>query len=193
MGAVPVPGGPEPISSGATSRCSRRARIQEPRQGDSATLDQYAREPAPSQGVEHGEWGKVPIDIARQRHSTHLVVGRGRMVAAVTDQVKRGGVFGPQQVPVFRHACCGVQDHPHRLRAVHMPHGEARIVCDSGASADHDGIHQGAQAMQMGPAFAPVDVVRMAACRGDTAIHALPELPDDHGAAPGHQWGKAVQ
>src|SRR5262249_24957304 len=57
---------------------------------------------------------------------------------------------------------------------------------------DHDGIGDGAQAMQMGDAFRPVDVARMARWRRDATVERLADLTDHEGPATG-RWSQGAE
>ena len=66
------------------------------------------------------------------------------------------------------------------LRPVDAADGELRIVGKRGADADHDGVDQRTQAMQMGKPIGAVDVMGMSAGGGDAAVERLAELADHH-------------
>ena len=55
-----------------------------------------------------------------------------------------------------------------------------RIVRDCSADANHDGIDQGPQTMEVGKAGLAIDVMRVAGGGGDAGIDRLAALPDHH-------------
>ena len=73
----------------------------------------------------------------------------------------------------------GVQQHPHRVVPLNMPHGELGIVRVKSAHADHHGIDDRPQPVQVRPCGLAVDVVRGAGVGGDSSVQALAELAYD--------------
>ncbi len=96
------------------------------------------------------------------------------------------GNHQPMHTVVRQHARCRrepaarIDHHAGRVGPGDAADGQLRIVGERGADADDDGIHQRAQAMQMGEAFRSVDVVRMSAGSGDPGVDRLSALGDDH-------------
>lgn len=168
------------------------AGLEEARHRDAAALDQHPGEAPLGQDVEHRPRGEAALD-QRQRQALHMLA-RGTCGArplAVQVQGRRPGVA--QQAAVRRYPAAGVEDHPHRVGPGHMAHREQGIVLAGGAGADHYGVHQGAQPVQVHQALRAVDVVGVAALGGDAPVQALPELGDGQPAGPGGQRGQAVE
>jgi len=169
-----------------------RVGLEEARHRDAAALDQHPVEPPGGQGLEHGGGGEAVGD-PRQRQALHMGprrAFRGRPLA-VQVQGRRLGVA--QQSPVRRHPAPGVEDHPDRVGPGHMAHRELGVILAGGAGADHHGIHQGAQPVQVHQALRPVDEVGVPALGGDAPVQALAELGDGQPAGAGSQRGQAVE
>src|SRR5262249_20451673 len=66
------------------------------------------------------------------------------------------------------------------MRAFDAADRKLRVIGERRADADHDRIHEGAQPVQVDEPFVAVDVVRVAACRGDAAVQRLSDLAHHH-------------
>ncbi|MCC5900966.1 MAG: flippase-like domain-containing protein [Halomonas sp.] len=69
-----------------------------------------------------------------------------------------------------------VNNNPYRVCAGNVTYGQLGIISGSSARADYHCISQRPQTVQMYQAFKAVDVVRVAAFRGNSPIKALPQL-----------------
>ncbi len=78
-----------------------------------------------------------------------------------------------------RQPAAPVDDDARRVRARHAPHRELRVVGERGADADHHGIDQRTQAMQMGEPVRSVDELRVTAVGRDAPVERLADLADD--------------
>lgn len=169
----------------------QHAGFEEARHRDAAPLDQHPGEAPLGQGLEHRGGGEAALG-QRQRQASDMGPRRGRARRlAVEVQGRRHGVT--QQAVVRRHPAAGVDNHPHRVRPGHVAHREQRVVFADGARANHYGVHQGTQPVQMHQALRPVDVVGVAALGGDAPVQALAELGHGQPAGPGGQRGQAVE
>ena len=189
----------QPRSAGADQQrghqqvqAMEHAGLEEARHRDASAFDQHPGEAPLGQDVEHRPRGEAALD-QRQRQTLHMRPRRAfrRRPLAVQVQGRRHGVA--QQAAVRRYPAPGVEDYPHRVGPGHMAHREQGIVLAGGAGADHYGVHQGAQPVQVHQALRAVDVVGVAALGGDAPVQALPELGDGQPAGPGGQRGQAVE
>ncbi|CAM3906681.1 UPF0104 family protein [Vreelandella rituensis] len=152
------------------------AGLDEARNGNAATFDQDAFQPVCGQGIEHGLRLEVALGIQRQTLSGDVPGGVGVQADVVTDQVQRSRGAVLQYSELLRSAATGVENDANGTFALNMTHAELRIVGTGGTHADDHGIHQCPQAVQVDQALWAVDVVRMAALRGDAPIQTLPQL-----------------
>lgn len=165
--------------------------LEEARHRDAAALDQHAGEAPGGQGVEHGSGCEATLG-QRQRQALHMVSRRAFRARPLAVQVqgRRRGVA--QQAAVRRHPAPRVEKHPDGVGAGHVAHGEQRVVLAGSPGADHHGIHQGAQPVQVDQALRPVDVAGVPALGGNAPVQALAELGDGQ-PSPHHQREQAVE
>ena len=102
------------------------------------------------------------------------------------------GVIGVQQCQVAGNAAAWIQHHPRRVSAANMAHGQLRVIGAGGTRADHHCVDQSAQTMQVNQTFMAVDVVGVAAFRGNAAIHTLSQLRHHPRRSTG-QRGQAIE
>jgi len=106
--------------------------------------------------------------------------------------MQRRGVIGVQQCQVAGNAAAWIQHHPRRVSAANMAHGQLRVIGAGGTRADHHCVDQSAQTMQVNQTFMAVDVVGVAAFRGNAAIHTLSQLRHHPRRSTG-QRGQAIE
>lgn len=163
--------------------------FDELRNGDAATFHQNAVQSALCQQCNDIVGLKLPMGIQRQAALLGSAVQRGYLRSG---DVQRRHVAWLKQRQCGGHATARVQHHANRVGPIDMAHGELGVVGRSGAGAHHHGIGQGAQPVQVHQTFRAVDVVGMAAFRGDTPIQTLAQLRD-HPLGPGGQRGQAIE
>lgn len=168
------------------------AGLQEPRHRDAAALDQHALEPPRGQRIEHGR-GVEAVGAHRQPQAGDMVGRRRRDIDLLADQVEGRRLGLAEQAQARRHPAPGVEDHAHRLASAHVAHRQQRVVLAGGAGADHHGVHQRPQPMQVRPALEAIDVVRVAALGGDAAIQALAQLGEGKAAGMPRQRRQVVE
>lgn len=169
-----------------------RVGLEKARYRESTALHQHPSQAALGQDIEHSGRGEAAI-VEGQGEPGH-VVGRGaRRCHPIAEQVQRGSFGVGQQAGPGGHPPAGVEDHPHRMTAGHVAHGKLGIVRGRGAGAHYHGVDQGAQTVQVDPAFAAVDVVGVAACGGDASVQALTELGNGQTPAMGRHRGETVE
>ncbi len=168
------------------------AGLEEARHRDTAAFDQHPLEAPGGQGVEHRRGGEAALGQG-QRQARHMVPRRAFRAGPLAVQVQGRRFRVAQQETIRRHPAARVEDHPHRVGSRHMAHGQARVVLAGGAGADHHGVHQGAEPVQVHQALRPVDEVGVAALGGDAPVQALTELGDGQPAGPGGQRAEAVE
>ncbi len=166
--------------------------LQEPRYRDAAAFDQHSLESAFGKGREHGGGGEA-VSAQRQPQASDVLGWRRGELGRLADQVETGGLSLAQQAQCRRHPAPRVEDYPNRLAPADMANGEQGVVLAGRACADHHGIHQGAQAVQVHPALEAVDVVGMPALGGNAAIQALAELGHGQAAGMHGQRGQVVE
>ncbi len=106
--------------------------------------------------------------------------------------MQRRGAIGVQQCQVAGNAAAWIQHHPRRVSAANMAHGQLRVIGAGGTRADHHCVDQSAQTMQVNQTFMAVDVVGVAAFRGNAAIHTLSQLRHHPRRSTG-QRGQAIE
>ena len=72
-----------------------------------------------------------------------------------------------------------IENDARRLRTGDPPHRQLRVIGESGADANDDGVDQGAQPMQMRESRRSVDVFRVSGFGGDAPVQRLPDLAND--------------
>lgn len=168
------------------------AGLQESRHRDAAALDQYTLQPPGGKHIEHGRGGEA-AGSRRQPQTGDMVGRRLGDIDLLADQVQAGCLSLAQQTARRRHPAPRVQDHPHRLAPADMAYREQGIVLAGGAGANHHGVHQRSQPVQMRPALEAVDVVGMSALGGNPAIEALAKLGQGQSAGMHRQRGEVVE
>ena len=148
-----------------------------------AALDQDASQSARAQLGKDGAGIKAAFGLDPHHFDTGGQRARG--MRAADDQPPRA-VIG-QKPRLRRQTTLRIDHDARRIRTADPPHRQLRIVRDRGADADHDGVDQRPQPMQMVEAFAAVDVFGMSARRRDPAVERLTDLRDDH-----HVVGRAL-
>lgn len=168
------------------------AGLQEPRHRDAAALDQHAPEPPGGKCIEHGGGGEA-LAAQRQPQAGDMSGRRRGDVGLLADHVEAGGLGLAQQAQRRRHSAPRVEDHPHRLAPADMAHREQGVVLAGGPGADHHGIYQGPQPVQVHQALGTIDVVGVSALGGNAPIQALAELGQGQAAGVHRQRGQVVE
>lgn len=154
-------------------------RLNKLRHRNSAALYQYPRQALLGQQVDNIMGVELPAGIQRQYAAFNVGQARRclqlRPYASPHDMQRRGAI-GVQQRQVAGNTTAWIQHHPRRVSAANVAHGQLRVVGAGGTRTDDNGIDQGAQAVQVNQTFMAIDVVGVAALRGDAAIHALSQL-----------------
>lgn len=190
-------GKPRPAGSDQ-QRCHQQvqaieyAGLQESRHRDAAALDQDALQSPGGKRIQHGRGGEA-ASSRRQPQADDMVGGRLGGIDLLADEVQAGRLSLAQQTDRRRHPAPRVQDHPYRLAPADMAHREQGIVLAGGAGADHHGVHQRPQPVQVRPALEAVDVVGMSALGGNAAIQALAKLGQGQSAGMHRQRGQVVE
>lgn len=189
----------EPRSAGADQQWRHQqvqtmehAGFEEARHRDPAALDQHAFKASAGQGIEHAGRSKGAV-YQRQRQTLHMRARPPLRLRPFAVQVQRRRLGVAQQEAVRRHPAARIEDYPDRLGSAHVAHGQARVILAGGARADHDGIHQGAQPVQVYQALRPIDEVGVPALGGDASVQALAELGDGQPAGPRGQREETVE
>lgn len=156
---------------------------------DTAAFHQYTLQPAPCQQGNHIGGAELPASVQGQ-YAVLSAAGQRRDLWP--GKVQRFHVAVGEQRDIAGHATTRVEHHAGRVAAAHVAHGELGVIGGGGACTHYHRVGQGTQPMQVYQAFRAVDVVGMAAFRGDSPIKALPQLGDDPGGA-GRQRRQAVQ
>ncbi len=167
------------------------ARFDKLRHRDAAAFNQHAGQALI--GQQRNDIKRVELPVGAQRQYAVLNVVRQRRVSyprPYHQQCRRRVVVKQRQVP--GDAAAWIKHHPRRVVAAHVAHGQLRIVGAGGARAHDDRIDQRSQAVQVNQTFMTIDVMRVAAFRGDTAIQALPQL-SNHPDGLMSQRGKTVE
>ncbi|SEL82710.1 conserved hypothetical protein [Halomonas daqiaonensis] len=168
------------------------AGLQESRDRDAATLDQHAPQAPVGKRLEHVGSIKA-VGCRRQLHAGDVLGRRLGDIDLLADQVQAGGLGFAQQTDRRWHPAPRVEDHPYRLPPADVSHREQGIVLAGGAGADHHGINQRPQPVQMCPALEAVDVVGMPALGGNASIQALAELGQSQSAGMHRQRDQIVE
>ena len=176
----------QPGSAGANQQRSDQqmqsvngARLDKLRHRNTATLDQHPRQALCGQQVDNIMGGELTVAV--QRQYTAFNVGQARRCRQLrpylfAHNMQRRRAIAIQQRQVAGNTTAGIQHHARRVSTADVAHGQLRIIGAGGSRADDHGIDQGAQAVQMNQAFMAIDVVGVAALRGDAAIQTLPQL-----------------
>ncbi len=90
--------------------------------------------------------------------------------------VQRGRLATLQHAERSGRAPARVEHHAHRVAPLDVTHGELRVIRHRGARADHHGVRQRSEPVQVHQALEAVDVVGVAAFGGDTPVKALTQL-----------------
>ncbi len=168
------------------------AGFEKARDGHPAAFDQYALEPSRAQHVEHA--ARIESLCAQGQHDTlHMTTEDAGHRSALTDHMQCRRITGLENMTGAVESPSRIEHHPHRMPARDMAHVELGVVRLDGAGADHDCVHQGAQAVQVNAAFKPVDVMRCAGHRGDSTVQTLTQLSDRQGLGSRHQWQQIVE
>ncbi|SDK15081.1 conserved hypothetical protein [Billgrantia gudaonensis] len=166
--------------------------LEKARHRDATALHQHPRQPARGQQIEHVGRREAAI-VEWQGEAGHVRGLSVRPDDPFADQMQRGCGGVVQQVQFGGHPAVRVEEHPHRVAAGHVAHGELGVVGGRGARAHHHGVDQGAQTVQMDPAFATVDVVGVTALGGNAPVQALAELSDGQTSVPGRHRSQAIE
>lgn len=170
-------------------------RFDKLRHRNAATFYQYPRQAL------FGQQGDnifgIELTAGVQRQYATFNVGQARRCLQLRPYVRphdmqRRGVIGVQQCQVAGNAAAWIQHHPRRVSAANMAHGQLRVIGAGGTRADHHCVDQSAQTMQVNQTFMAVDVVGVAAFRGNAAIHTLSQLRHHPRRSTG-QRGQAVE
>ncbi|MDT8893250.1 lysylphosphatidylglycerol synthase transmembrane domain-containing protein [Halomonas sp. I1] len=157
-------------------------RRQKVRQGGTAALDQDASksrlaqpdDDRPGQGAIGSDGQLLSLQVCRMP-VCRTAIGE----SAGRHQVKGSGLAIGEQTMMLGEPPLGVDHHAQRMGARDMPHGQRRVVRGDGTGADHHGVGQGPQPMQMRARCDAVDVVGMPGPGRDASIQALSQLADD--------------
>jgi hypothetical protein len=168
------------------------AGLEKARHGDAAAFDQHTFQAAPSQGIEHDSGCEAAVAQGQGLMADMPAHRSGGLDAfAMQMQGRRRPVL--KQLEAGRYPTARIEDHPRRLGARHMAHGELRVVLAGGACAHHDRVHQGAQPVKVDATFQPIDVMGVAALGGDASVEALAELGHHQGTRAVDQGGKTAE
>lgn len=166
-----------------------RVRFNELRNSDAAAFYQYPRKTTICQQGNNVGGTELTVGIQRQ----HAVFGgRWRHRYLWPGEMQRGGGRRGEQRQINGHASSWVNHHSGRVLPRYAAHGELRIISTRRTRANHYGIGQRPQSVQMHQAFNAIDVVGMTAFRSDAPIQALPQL-GNHPARMTHQWQQTRQ
>ncbi len=171
----PWPAGADQQRSDQQVQPVNGARFDKLRHRDAAAFNQHAGQALI--GQQGNDIKRVELPVGAQRQYAVLNVVRQRRVSyprPYHQQCRRRVVVKQRQVP--GNAAAWIKHHPRRVVAAHVAHGQLRVVGAGGTRADDHSIDQGAQAVQVNQTFMAIDVVGVAALRGDAAIHALSQL-----------------
>lgn len=167
------------------------ARVDKLRHRNAATFHQDAPMAQASQRLDHCLRGKLSLGIKAKALTADMIRRSGPLhVRANQMQCRRTGIA--HQREVIRYASARVKHHPQRVLAGNMPDGKLWVIGTSRAGADDHRIAHGPQTVQVGKAFAAIDVMGVPALGGNAPIHALPKLGNDPGRL-GHQRYPAVK
>ncbi len=153
------------------------SRSQETRDGVGAAFDEDAAKAASSERLRDRSRGELAV-AACELHDLDLPRKARRRI--------NGGDHQPAHIVSRQHArvawqsTFGIDDHARGIWTGDPAHGQLRIVGDRGADPDDHRVDQGAQAVQVGEAGFPVDVMGMAGGGCDAGIDGLPALADEH-------------
>lgn len=166
-------------------------RFDKLRNRDAAALYQYPRQ------AFIGEQGddilRVELPAGIQRQHAALNMGRRDRWRSFRPyyQQRRGGIITHQR-QVGWYTPPRIENHPRRMVATNMAHGQLRVIGASGTRTDHHCVDQRAEAVQMDQTFVSINVVGVAAFRRNAAIHTLSQLSHDPGRATG-QRGQTIE
>lgn len=181
----------QPGSAGTDQqRCNQQmqavdsVRFNELRNSDAAAFYQYPRKTTLRQQGNNVARVELTVGIQRQ----HAVFGgRWRHRCLWPGEVQRGGGRRTEQRHINGHASSWVNHYSGRVLPRYMAHGELRVISTRRTCANHYGICQRPQAVQVHQTFNAIDVVGVTAFRSDAPIQALSQL-SNHPARMTHQW-----
>ncbi len=167
------------------------ARFDKLRHRDPAAFNQHPGQAAICQ--QGNDIARVELAAGIQRQNPALNMGRRGCIgdSRPNDQQRRRAVV-VQQRQVVRNSAARVKHHPGRVSAAYVAHGQLGVVSAGGSRADNHRVDQGPQSVQVHQAFMTVDVMGVAAFRGNAAIQALPQLRHHPGRVVG-QRGQAIE
>ncbi len=179
----PWPAGTDQQRRDQQMQAVNHVRFNELRNSNAAAFDQYPSQATVRQQGNNVGGAELTIDIQRQ----HAVFGlRLRHCCFWPGKVQGGRGRRGEQCQLSRHAASWVNHYTGGVLARHMAHGELRVIGTRCACADHHGIGQRTQPVQMHQTFNAIDVVGVTTLRSDASIQALPEL-GNHPARMAHQ------
>lgn len=166
-----------------------RVRLNELRNSNAAAFYQYPRKATICQPGNNVGGAELTIGIQRQ----HAVFGgRWRHRCLWPGEMQRGCGRRGEQRQISRHAATWVNHHSGRVLARYVAYCELGIISARRTRANHYGICQRPQTVQMHQTFNAIDVVGVTAFRSDAPIQALPQL-GNHPARMTHQWQQTRQ
>ncbi len=151
--------------TGATITCSRS------RQRAARNRDKVSAPPSTS--------GRREPPVG-QRQIDHFDPVRRRTSRCARRDQQASHAVGGEYLRTKARTALGIDDDARRLRTGHAPHRQLRIVGDDRADADHHGVDERPQAMQMGKPGGPVDVARVTGDGGGAPVERLSDLADHH-------------
>ncbi len=157
--------------------------------GNTATFYQYAFKPASRQQLHY--LGRIKLSAGVQGQHTVFRVACCRRGVWPGD-MQGGNVATSEQCHIAGHAAPWVKHYPGRVSAADVTHGELGVIGRGGTCAYQHRVRQGAQPVQVHQALMAIDVVRVAAFRGNSPIQALAQLGDDP-VVMQRQRGQAIQ
>lgn len=146
------------------------------RDGNAAPFNQYPLQAALRQQVNNIVGSELPVGIQWQ-YAAFGVAG-GAVNVRPGDMQRGRGIRGEQHM-LGGYSASWVNHYPHGMLAGDMTHGELGVISGCRTRADHHGVGQRPQAVQMHQAFKAVDVVGVTAFRGNSPIQTLPQLGND--------------
>ncbi|AYF32541.1 hypothetical protein CUU95_01305 [Vreelandella alkaliphila] len=163
--------------------------FNELRNSDAAAFYQYPRKSTICQPGNNVGRAELTVDIQRQ----HAVFGgRWRHRYLWPGEVQSGCGRRGKQCQINGHASSWVNHHSGRVLPRYAAYRELGVISTRRACADHHGIGQRTQSVQVHQAFNAIDVVGVTAFRSDAPIQALPQL-GNHPARMTHQWQQTRQ
>ena len=163
---------------GATITCSR-SRQPAARKRDTVSAPpsiSMRRKPRSASAARMAAGAICPSAIG-QRAQLRPPEGGAHRVPSCRHQQAADAVVG-EHLGARRQPAVRIDHDARRMRPGDPPHRQLRIVGERGADADHDGIDQRAQPVQMSETRRSVDVFRMAGGGGDAPVERLADLAD---------------